>query len=98
MEISNIRISKSGSLLKDNPNNRILAYVAVTLDNSIRLDDIRIVNGDNGIFLGFPTRLRKNGSRKNVVYPISREARAAITNAVMSKYRGEDVSVTSLTK
>lgn len=96
MEISNIRISKAGSLLKDNPNSKVLAYVAVTLENSIRLDDIRIINGSKGTFLGFPTRVRKNGLRKNIAYPISREARAAITDAVMDKYKEEDIAKESI--
>lgn len=90
MEISNIKVVKTDSLLKDNANSRLLAYASLTVDNSIRLEDLKIIRGDRETFLSFPSRIRKSGARQNVVYPISKEARATITDAVLKVFRTDN--------
>lgn len=87
MEISNIRVVKTGSILKDDTNSRLLAYAGLTLDGCVRIENIRIIRGDKGDFLSFPSKLRKNGSRQDVVHPVSAEARTELTNAVMEVFK-----------
>ena len=80
MNISDIRIRK---LLKDG---RLRAVVSVTLDNAIAVHDIKVVQGDERIFIAMPSRKDESGVFRDVVHPISHESRKEIESSILAAY------------
>lgn len=84
MEITNVRITKNSSILKDS---KIRGFVSITIDNAIAINGIRVIEGKKGMFLSFPDRKNKNGEYSDIAFPINNEAREQITEAVMKAYK-----------
>ncbi len=80
MNISDIRIRK---LLRDG---RLKAVVSMTVDNAIAVHDIKIVQGDERIFVAMPSRRDESGVFRDIIHPISPEARGEIEAQIMNAY------------
>lgn len=64
----------------------IKAYANITLDDIIVIRDIKIVDGKNGLFIAFPNRKMPNGEYKDIVFPITKEAREQIIKIILDEY------------
>lgn len=80
MKITDIRIRKL------NPEGRMKAIVSVTFDNALVVHDVKIVEGDKGLFVAMPSKKMPNGEYKDIAHPISAEARAMLQDAVLATY------------
>jgi len=80
IEITEIRIKKI------NTNNRIVALATIVINNSIAINDIKVLEGDNGLFIGMPSRKMKSGEYRDIAYPINKEIRQLIQNAITEEY------------
>ena len=84
MNISDIRIRK---ILQDG---RLRAVVSMTVDDSLAVHDIKVVEGlDGNLFVAMPSRKGSNGEYKDICHPLNSETRALITDAVMDVYKLE---------
>lgn len=69
--------------------NRLIGYADVTLDDAIAIKGIKVMTSDKGRYLVFPDRPSKakdeNGKtrRSSIAFPVTKEAREMITNAVL---------------
>lgn len=86
MEVTDVRIRK---VL---PEGRMKAIVSVTLDNAFVIHDIKIVEGQNGLFVAMPSRRTPKGEFRDIAHPITSSARAMIQNAVLQAYAGHGES------
>lgn len=84
IEITEIRIKKIKT------NNRIVALATITINNSIVINDIKVLEGDNGLFIGMPSRKTQSGEYRDIAYPINRETRQLIQNAIIEEYNKID--------
>ncbi len=80
MNISDIRIRK---LLQEG---RLRAVVSMTLDNAIAVHDIKIVQGDERIFVAMPSRKDESGTFRDIIHPISPESRQEIEARIIAAY------------
>ncbi len=80
MNISDIRIRK---VLQDG---RLKAVVSMTVDNAIAVHDIKIVQGDERVFVAMPSRRDESGVFRDIIHPISPEARGEIEARIMNAY------------
>lgn len=64
----------------------ILAFAKITFNNSFVVDGLKIINGPNGIFIGMPSKEVKEKEFKDICYPINKETRKLITDAVLKEY------------
>lgn len=80
MNISDIRIRK---VMQDG---RLKAVVSMTVDNAIAVHDIKIVQGDERVFVAMPSRRDESGMFRDIIHPISPEARGEIEARIMSAY------------
>ena len=74
-----------------NPKGKIVAKASVRIDNAIDLNDISVVDGQNGLFVGFPYReYEKDGQKKKAYYVwiSDEELRVSIQNKVLAEYAG----------
>ncbi len=80
MNITDIRVRK---LLHDG---RLRAIVSVTLDNEVAIHDIKVIEGPQRLFVAMPSRREENGSFRDVVHPISPDARHTLEEGVLDAY------------
>lgn len=83
MEITDIKIRK---MLNDG---RLRAVVSITLDQMLAVHDLKIVQGDDRLFIAMPSRKDENGSFRDIVHPICPEARKMLEDAVLAAYQRE---------
>ena len=72
------KIEKEGS--------RMRGIASILLDDSFAVHDIRIIEGDNGLFIAMPSRKTPTGDYRDIVHPISQEARDIIEKAIVEEY------------
>lgn len=80
MEVTDVRVRKV--LLAG----RMKAIVSVTLDDSFVIHDVKVVEGNNGLFVAMPSRKTPDGEFRDIAHPITSSARALIQTAVLSAY------------
>lgn len=68
---------------------KMKAIVSITIDNEFVVHDIKIVNGDKGLFVAMPSRHSSDGLFRDIAHPITSEARSAVQEAILEKYRQE---------
>ena len=88
MEITSVnvrKIEKEGSRMK--------GIASVLLDDMFAVHDIRIIEGDNGLFIAMPSRKTATGSYRDIAHPINPEVRSMFEEAILEAYdKAEDVS------
>jgi len=81
MEITDIRIKK----VEDK--NRLKAVVAITIDNSFVIHELRLIEGDKGLFLAMPSRKLADGSFRDIAHPINIETRELLEKLIIEAYQ-----------
>ena len=77
---------------------RLKAFAAITINNCFVVRDMKIINGNNGLFVAMPSRKKPDGSYADVAHPLNTETRELIEKAILAEYErveesGEDVQV-----
>lgn len=80
MEITDIRIRKV------NADGKLKAYVTVTFDDSFVVHNVKIIEGDSGVFIAMPSRKTKNGVYKDVAHPINTDFRTVLQDRILEEY------------
>lgn len=81
MDITDIRVRKINS-----DEGKMKAVVSVTFDNEFVVHDIKIIEGDNGLFVAMPSRKMGEGEFRDIAHPLTSETRNRIKNAIFAKY------------
>ena len=66
--------------------NKVCAIASIVLDDQFVIHDLRVVNGDKGLFVAMPSRKLPNGEFRDICHPISSEARTTIQDAVLAQF------------
>ncbi len=80
MDITDVRVRK---ILAEG---KMKAIVSVTIDNALVVHDVKVVDGQNGLFVAMPSRKTTTGDFRDIAHPISQEARDLIQKEVLDKY------------
>lgn len=80
MEITDVRIRK---LTQEG---KMKAIVSVTFDNEFVVHDIKIIDGQNGLFVAMPSRKMADGEFRDIAHPINAETRQKIQESVFAEY------------
>ena len=81
MNITDIRVRKI------NLEGRMKAIVSVTFDDALVIHDVKVVEGDKGLFVAMPSKKMPDGEYKDIAHPISSQAREVIQSAVLAVYK-----------
>ncbi|GBF32847.1 MAG: regulatory protein SpoVG [Peptococcaceae bacterium BRH_c4b] len=65
---------------------KMKAIVSVTLDDMFVIHDVKVVEGQNGLFVAMPSRKTPDGEFRDIAHPITSSAREIIQNAVLQAY------------
>src|SRR5574340_683939 len=68
---------------------RLKAYATITLDNVFLIRDLRVINGNTGLFVAMPSRKMKDGTFKDIAHPLNSDTRQMIESKVLSEYERE---------
>ncbi len=68
---------------------RLKAYVTITIDDVFVVRDLKIIKGTDGLFVAMPSKKRKDGQFKDIAHPLNQETRTEIENAVFDAYERE---------
>ena len=76
------KIEKEGSRMK--------GIASVLLDDSFAVHDIRIIEGDNGLFIAMPSRKTAVGGYRDIAHPINPEVRTMFEEAIFEAYNNAE--------
>ncbi len=68
---------------------RLKAYVSITIDNCFVIRDLKIIEGTGGLFVAMPSKKRKDGQFKDIAHPLNQETREMVEHAVFAAYEQE---------
>ena len=80
MTITDVRIRKIAA------EGKMKAIVSVTFDNEFVVHDIKVIEGQNGLFIAMPSYKAKYGEYRDIAHPINVDTRAMLEDAVLKKY------------
>lgn len=68
---------------------KLKAYVTITFDDCFVVRDLKVINGNNGLFVAMPSKKRKDGTFKDTAHPLNNETRKMIEEKVLAEYEKE---------
>lgn len=80
MEISDVKIRKTMH------EGRLRAVVSITIDNAIAIHDIKLVQGDDRMFVAMPSRREESGVFRDIIHPISSDIRDELEEKILRAY------------
>ena len=75
---------------------KLKAYVTITLDDAFVVRDLKIIQGKSGYFVAMPSKKRKDGTYRDMAHPLNSEMRQMIESRVMAEYEREVGSIEGL--
>ncbi|MFH0920799.1 MAG: SpoVG family protein [Fibrobacterota bacterium] len=69
-----------------NAKGKVKAFAHVVINGALRLTGLKVVEGENGLFLGYPSEKGKDGTYHSLCFPVDAEFRASIQEAVLANY------------
>lgn len=83
MEITDVRLRRV------NTDGRMRAIASITIDNEFVVHDIRVIDGNNGMFVAMPSKRTPDGEFRDIAHPISSSTREKIQAAVLAEYEAQ---------
>lgn len=80
MEITDIRLKK---VTKEG---KMKAIVSITLDNEFAVHDIKVIEGEKGLFIAMPSRKAADGDYRDIAHPINQATRERIQSLILAEY------------
>lgn len=68
---------------------RLKAYVSVTIDSVFVIRDLKVIQGPTGLFVAMPSKKRKDGQFRDIAHPLNQETRAMIEDMIFEAYEKE---------
>jgi len=87
MEITSVTVRK-----RERENSRMKGIASVIIDDCFKIHDIRIIEGDNGLFIAMPSRKTTTGGYRDIAHPMNSETRELFEKAILEAYdKAEDL-------
>lgn len=84
IEITEVRVIKVNSI------NRVKGIASITINNCFVVNDIKIIETQNGKIITMPSKRTPNGEFKDIAHPINAETRKVIQDAILKEYEKID--------
>lgn len=79
MEITDVKIYPVNE-------DKLRAYVTITLESCFVIRDLKVINGNTGLFVAMPAKKRKDGTYKDIAHPLNAEMRDKMEKIVLAEY------------
>ncbi|SFD72995.1 stage V sporulation protein G [Lentibacillus persicus] len=80
MEVTDVRLRRV------NTEGRMRAIASITMDEEFVVHDIRVIDGNNGLFVAMPSKRTPDGEFRDIAHPINSNTRGKIQDAVLEEY------------
>jgi stage V sporulation protein G len=80
MEITEVRVFPVDE-------DKLKAFVSIIIDDCFVVSDIKIINGNSGLFISMPSKKRKNGTFRDIAHPLNNDTRRKIEEKVLARYK-----------
>lgn len=80
MQITDVRVKR---LIRDG---KMRGMASITIDDAFVVHDIKIIEGDKGLFIAMPSRKAKDGEYRDIAHPINSDTRNEIQELVLKAY------------
>ena len=81
MQITDVRIRKVEK------EGKMKAVVSITIDEEFVVHDIKVIEGEKGLFIAMPSRKAVDGEYRDIAHPINSDTRDRIQNLILEKYQ-----------
>ena len=82
MKVTSVKVKKI-----EKENSRMKGIAEILIDDMIAIHDIRIILGDNGLFVAMPSRKTPTGGYRDIAHPINPEVRAMFQDKILEAYQ-----------
>lgn len=80
MQITDVRVRK---IAKEG---KMKAIVSITIDDEFVIHDIKVIEGEKGMFIAMPSKKATDGEYRDIAHPINSGTRESIQNIILEKY------------
>ena len=80
MNITDVRVRKVAK------EGKMKAVVSITIDDEFVVHDIKVIEGEKGLFIAMPSRKATDGEYRDIAHPINSSTRDAIQNIILEAY------------
>ncbi len=80
MQVTDVRVRK---IAKES---KMKAVVSITLDDEFVVHDIKIIEGDKGLFIAMPSKKASDGEYRDIAHPINSQTRESIQKVILESY------------
>ena len=80
MNITDVRVRKVAK------EGKMKAVVSITIDDEFVVHDIKVIEGEKGMFIAMPSRKATDGEYRDIAHPINSQTRERIQNIILEKY------------
>ena len=80
MNITDVRVRKVEK------EGKMKAVVSITIDNELVIHDIKVIEGDRGLFIAMPSKRTADGEFRDIAHPINSETRENIQKIILDSY------------
>ena len=80
MQITDVRVRKVAK------EGKMKAVVSITIDDEFVVHDIKVIEGEKGLFIAMPSRKMTDGEYRDIAHPINSETRDRLQNTILEKF------------
>ena len=80
MRITDVRVRK---MTQDS---KMKAIVSITIDDVFVVHDIKVIEGEKGLFIAMPSKKATDGEYRDIAHPINSDTRESIQNTILESY------------
>lgn len=81
MKITSVKVKKI-----EKENSRLVGIATAILDNEFIITNIKIIKGENRLFLSMPNQLMEDGNYKDIVHPLNMDCRRKFEDTILKEY------------
>ena len=85
MEVTSVTVRK-----EEKENSRMRGKASVLIDDCFAIHDIRIIEGNDGLFIAMPSRQKANGEYRDIAHPINQETRKMFQDKILEAYKNAE--------
>ncbi|MCR5802261.1 MAG: septation regulator SpoVG [Lachnospiraceae bacterium] len=80
MKITDVRVRKITS------EGKMRAVVSITLDDEFVVHDIKVIEGEKGLFIAMPSKKSTDGEYRDIAHPINKDTREMVQKVILEEY------------
>ena len=85
MEITSVTVRK-----EEKENSKMKGKASVLIDDCFAVQDIRIIEGNDGLFIAMPSRQKANGEYRDIAHPINSQTRKMFEEKILEAYKNAE--------